>query len=165
LYKTRKKNRTLNILAIRLYEFLNKYPVESTIALEKVHDSEIFRLKNIFYYLLKRTDIKKYSTVKTNKIFGLELTKKNFFFYVNTSRLFLFRFLYNIKSYKNYLSRLNTFLHVVSTENKNEVEANNILFKRKMDTLEYLDNQATLMHGYKFHFVGRFTRKQQSANL
>jgi ribosomal protein S3 len=28
-----------------------------------------------------------------------------------------------------------------------------------------LDNQATLMHGYKFHFVGRFTRKQQSANL
>jgi len=40
-----------------------------------------------------------------------------------------------------------------------------VIFKNKMDRLNYFDDKTALIHGYKFHFVGRFTRKQQAANL
>jgi hypothetical protein len=38
-------------------------------------------------------------------------------------------------------------------------------FINKTKKLNYFDDNTAILYGYKFHFVGRFTRKQQSANL
>ena len=40
-----------------------------------------------------------------------------------------------------------------------------IFFLNKAKRLKYFDNNTAGLFGYKFHFVGRFTRKQQSANM
>jgi len=31
--------------------------------------------------------------------------------------------------------------------------------------MKFFDDNKAILYGYKFHFVGRFTRKQQAANL
>ena len=40
-----------------------------------------------------------------------------------------------------------------------------LFFYNKDKKLKYLNMNSSVLYGYKFHFVGRFTRKQKSANL
>jgi hypothetical protein len=40
-----------------------------------------------------------------------------------------------------------------------------IFFNNKTRKMKFFDDNVAILYGYKFHFVGRFTRKQQSANL
>ena len=59
-------------------------------------------------------------------------------------------------------------LHLSQVSNKQVIQNNKYLsmpLGNKIKRLELLDNKIALLYGYKFHFVGRFTRKQQSANL
>jgi len=40
-----------------------------------------------------------------------------------------------------------------------------IFLYNKTRRMKFFDNKLAILYGYKFHFVGRFTRKQQAANL
>jgi hypothetical protein len=40
-----------------------------------------------------------------------------------------------------------------------------IFLYNKTKRMRYFDNNLAILYGYKFHFVGRFTRKQKAANL
>ena len=40
-----------------------------------------------------------------------------------------------------------------------------LFFYNKTRRMKFFDDNKSLLYGYKFHFVGRFTRKQQAANL
>jgi hypothetical protein len=40
-----------------------------------------------------------------------------------------------------------------------------IFLYNKTRRMKYFDANLAILYGYKFHFVGRFTRKQQAANL
>jgi len=37
--------------------------------------------------------------------------------------------------------------------------------QHKERRLYFLDKKTSILYGYKFHFVGRFSRKQRAANL
>jgi hypothetical protein len=40
-----------------------------------------------------------------------------------------------------------------------------LFFYNKTRRMKFFDDYQSMLYGYKFHFVGRFTRKQQAANL
>jgi hypothetical protein len=46
------------------------------------------------------------------------------------------------------------------------IEGKKILpLRHKLKRLKHFDSEKAILYGYKFHFKGRFTRKQRAASL
>jgi hypothetical protein len=155
LEKTDKQKRFINIKALKLYEIIKKFQLIKRNVFKK-NILKNFKIKD-FFSVLRR---KKSFINKGFKVISVHL--KRFFIFYNNYKYFLTRFIYNINNYKNYIKNINNRFNVIMKDN---MEDKPILFKNKIDRLHYLDNNSSIMHGYKFHFVGRFTRKQMAANL
>jgi len=79
-------------------------------------------------------------------------------------------FFYNIKNYLDYIRKLQnvTNLHKKKLEkdNKNYLDNLKLLPLRfKLQKTNMLDSENAILYGYKFHFKGRFTRKQKAASV
>jgi hypothetical protein len=80
--------------------------------------------------------------------------------------LFYRKFIFKLNDYKKYLKILGSFdIDTYSIKNQPNIVKLPLFFFNKDKRMKYFDNNVTVLYGYKFHFVGRFTRKQQSANL
>lgn len=67
-----------------------------------------------------------------------------------------------MNSYKAYINNINTYNQVIQQPVHKDTP---FFFRNKAKRLQYFDNDTAILYGYKFHFVGRFTRKQKSANF
>ena len=74
-------------------------------------------------------------------------------------------FFFAINHYLAYKNHLNTLSKVGARARATNIKYLSMPLADKIKRLHLLDNNAAVLYGYKFHFVGRFTRKQQSANL
>jgi hypothetical protein len=130
------------------------------------------KVKIIYYYLFNNLlKTKKLLSNYKNSLFiyrfkfkkikllnDYKFIKENF--YVNYSNKFFF----NLKNYKKYLFYLNNLYNFNIKKyiyDKKLIESPISTKKARMKFfLKY-----NRLYGYKFHFTGRFTRKQKSANL
>ena len=74
-------------------------------------------------------------------------------------------FFFTINHYLAYKKHLNTLSKIGGRAKAANIKYLSMPLADKIKRLHLLDNNAAVLYGYKFHFVGRFTRKQQSANL
>jgi len=84
---------------------------------------------------------------------------------------YLFRpFFFNIGNYFNYINSLDD----VCDSYEKKSEENNEEYLKKLEILplrfkfektKLLDSENAILYGYKFHFKGRFTRKQKAASV
>ena len=93
------------------------------------------KIKNIFFYSF--TDINNFNYKFNVNVIGL---KNRFFYYRN----------YKIREKDVYFGEKYKYP---------------LFFYNKTRRMKFFDDYQTMLYGYKFHFVGRFTRKQQAANL
>jgi hypothetical protein len=109
---------------------------------------KVFKI-NLFYFNL----LSKYSTILhfPNKKFPLKI-KKMFNYIDNLSNIHKFYF----KKYDKTIQYL---------ENKHEENQLMTPLKYKLKRRKYLDRSKAILYGYKFHFKGRFKRKQKASNL
>lgn len=84
---------------------------------------------------------------------SLKKSLKMFMFNIIFLKIYLF-------NYKKFVDYLRFFISKKSSEKKLP-----FLFLNKEKRMKYFDSNNSILYGYKFHFVGRFTRKQRSANL
>jgi hypothetical protein len=94
-----------------------------------------------------------------------------FFFHIllqNASRFKPFSFPSSV--FKEYIRKFNFFPNVedqsiiIPLKNKGLEESPFLNKFKRLRALEYFGSNS-LLYGYKFHFVGRFTRKQKAASL
>ena len=117
----------------------------------------IHRIKDT-YELEHYTDLSLYNKSFIFKAIILNLTKKLI------SNNYLVNYFFRLNKYKRYLIYLN-FL--------NDINYNQIIFDKKFIESPLMKKKTRMkfffgksaLYGYKFHFAGRFTRKQKSANL
>jgi len=90
------------------------------------------------------------------------------FFMSNYSRRFL-PFIFNLNFYGNYLQKLKNLPFISDQIRPRQLKKKNLLFTpliNKFRRLRFLEGKKkSLLYGYKFHFSGRFTRKQKAASL
>jgi|SRR5690606_21631521 len=142
----------------------------------------IFRSFNLIYY--KRIVVQ----FKANKVYFYDKNfKKKFydvFLYANVKRgfsnLFFFYllkqyssfyrpFAFNLDLYKKYIFNVLNLPDVNSqfvSKKPKQHDLEEMPLKNKFKRLRVLEGGTrSLLYGYKFHFVGRFTRKQKAASL
>jgi hypothetical protein len=89
-------------------------------------------------------------------------------FTVNYSRKFL-PFVFNLDFYGQYLQKLKNLPDIKHQIRPRQIKKKGLLFTpliNKFRRLKFLEGKKkSLLYGYKFHFSGRFTRKQKAASL
>jgi hypothetical protein len=182
LYRyTLKKKKALDFIA-RIKKHSIKF--KNTILLLK----KIFFLKVIvcFFWFARFFLIKKRFLFKERGVdfkFGVFKYMQIYFEKLNcVVNLLLLRFIANCNLYvincfcnyiyiKNFSYRLlktlnKSFISIVKMEDKKtNIKKKNSPLKSKNTSIEYLSKKTDILYGYKFHFVGRFTRKQRAANM
>jgi hypothetical protein len=90
------------------------------------------------------------------------------FFMSTYSRKFL-PFIFNLDFYGNYLQKIKNLPFFKEQVRPRQIKKKNLLFTpliNKFRRLRFLEGKKnSLLYGYKFHFSGRFTRKQKAASL
>jgi len=106
-----------------------------------------------------------FSIYKLNRGFS----KKFFFNSLNNHSDYYKPFIVNIFLYKNYIMNLLKPYNVDSqfiAKKPKKYDLEEMPLKDKFKRLRTLESGSrSLLFGYKFHFVGRFTRKQKAASL
>jgi hypothetical protein len=89
-------------------------------------------------------------------------------FTVNYSKKFL-PFIFDINFYGQYLQKLKRLPDIQHQIRPRQIKKKELLFTpliNKFRRLKFLEGKKkSLLYGYKFHFSGRFTRKQKAASL
>jgi len=101
-----------------------------------------------------------------------------FFFYINKkfiTKFFVYnRFPINIEKLMKYMDSLDNVKYLFYEKYinkkmllKKKREDNEIMtpLKYKLKRRKFLDRNKAILYGYKFHFKGRFKRKQKASNL
>jgi hypothetical protein len=91
--------------------------------------------------------------------------------YIDNINNYIFTpFFYNINEYFNYVKKLRD-VYDLYQEKLNQREKDYIYnlkylpLRFKFEKTNMLDSQNAILYGYKFHFKGRFTRKQKAASV
>jgi hypothetical protein len=128
------------------------------------------------------------STLKKNKIYFYDMSFKKkyfnvflkadiqrgfsnlFFFYLLNQYSFRYKpFIFNIELYRNYIYNVLNLPEVDDqfiAKKPKKYGLEETPLKDKFRRLRILEGATrSLLYGYKFHFVGRFTRKQKAASL
>lgn len=63
------------------------------------------------------------------------------------------------------LKMLNKSFVSINKKEEKKIQKKNSPLRSKNTSIEYISKKTDLLYGYKFHFVGRFTRKQRAANM
>jgi hypothetical protein len=92
-------------------------------------------------------------------------TKNIHFFFYNDISNFNTSFLLDMALFKNKVLSLYRFNLDNIAFKSPKFKRVPIFFTNKTKKMKHFDDNIAILYGYKFHFVGRFTRKQKSANL
>jgi hypothetical protein len=132
---------------------------------------------NLLYYYF-------YKTLIRNNVFLQNVNKINVFFYrknfiniihkkikfflnfktFNFVNKYSKKFYFSLNIYKKYLFYLKNTLNINIIDYIYNKELNNLPISTKKLRMNFFLKH-NVLYGYKFHFLGRFTRKQKSANL
>jgi len=145
----------------RIYKFNYKYFNNVFFNLLKFYKNNIYIYdkkfkKNFINFFLKSNYIRGYS----NLFFFNSLNS-----YSNRYKPFIFK----IDLYRNYIQNVLNLPNVDSqfiAKKPKKHDLEEMPLKDKFKRLRTLEGGSrSLLYGYKFHFVGRFTRKQKAASL
>lgn len=187
LYKSYKKIK-IRALILKKFIFLFNF-IKKNYLLKFFFDLNNFFYFNFKYYnffekflnfltdsiLYKRNDFLYNKIIFLNnlKLYKKRLKKKYkiiiyyFFFYFNGYSKPYISFPVNNLSYRHFVNKIFNFERINIKKRKKSLNTDLeiIPFKNKLKRIEILDNHRSFLYGYKFHFVGRFTRKQKAASL
>jgi len=100
----------------------------------------------------------------SNTINFIEKKRLNFFLYNNINNLD-YKFPVNILNYFKYVKELLNDPSSLFGINVKFISNNLLPYGNKLVRVKSRDHIKSFLYGFKFHFVGRFTRKQQSASM
>ena len=175
----KKKNelRHLNLYSlIRFYNkifFLIKYFIKKKNILN-ININSLINYNNKYYNnKLLYNNILKFK--KITSFLTHDRTKNMFFFYFNNIYNFDYKYHVNVLVLKKKLAYVKLFLsrdwdkpRVPNFDEEIYIRDNNkvpVFLYNKVRRMKFFDDNLAILYGYKFHFVGRFTRKQKAANL
>ena len=114
-----------------------------------------------------------YSFEKITPFVTSDRTQNMLFYYFNDITTFHYKYNVNLIALKERIRYINLYASLnwegpkLKRLDEDELGKFNspIFLYNKTKRMKYFDNKLAILYGYKFHFVGRFTRKQQAANL
>jgi len=130
---------------------------------------ELFNVRHVVYIKYEKIiKLKKKFKFPLPKNFGKDILHFDYYFkkilFFNSKFPFSIDYYLNtVKFYNNKKFEVNSFLNSFKINILKRTKKEN--FGNKNVRYKSSSNEKTFFYGYKFHFVGRFTRKQKSANL
>jgi hypothetical protein len=159
-----KKKKTEIFQALNLLEIIKHFYKKKML---NIFFIERYKFKKLLFFFKKnnkRFSIRRYFNKVDDKKYLITIIN-NIYILFNNMKFFSKKFYYNIYNYKKYLYILNNEFKSKIVEIKPTILQKASILRDKHRRLEFFDDRLSTLYGYKFHFVGRFTRKQQSANL
>lgn len=125
--------------------------------------------KNMKLFLYNKSFFSKFFQTYKGKFIIRGYSNWFFFNFLNQYSKRFKPFIFNVELYKNYIGNILNLNDVetqfVAKKPKNR-DLEETPLKNKFKRLRILEGGSrSLLYGYKFHFVGRFTRKQKAASL
>jgi hypothetical protein len=109
--------------------------------------------------------LKKFKFKKITSFLTTDRTRNIYFFYFNDINSYYHTYFPNVVALKNKLFSIKRFNMYRTSFLPPELNQTFLFFVNKTKKMKFFDDNSGVLYGYKFHFVGRFTRKQKSANL